>query len=63
MKKLSLNRDTLRNLSDDQSNVAMGGNIISAGTGCTLCISAPTAKCINSGYVPCSLRTGCCPLG
>jgi hypothetical protein len=62
MKKLQLNKETLVSLDTHQAGEAAGAGYISIATGCTVCVSAVTGFCPNSGHAPCSLRTGCCPL-
>jgi hypothetical protein len=65
MKKLTLNRETLATLVRDEASQVGGAGYISMPTNCNLCVSLPacvTGFCPNSGHVPCSLRTGCCPL-
>lgn len=64
MKKLSLHRETLQSLSERASEQVAGGNYISAASGCRTCTAgAATCFCPNTGHAPCSLYSGCCPIG
>jgi hypothetical protein len=61
LKKLSLNRETLRKLTEERLTEAAGGATLSCNTQCqTRCFACPSqnTQC-NTGCLPCDTQTGC----